>query len=457
MLTVKGNNRRGSALLIVGLSMIVIVPAVGLAIDGADVYLVRVRLSQAVDAAALAGGRALVIGANDSAQTANAKTTATEYFNANFPAGFLGTTNVTVSPSVIENNTSHYRSVVVTGSATAPVYFMGILKVTAPVIQISATATRRDVNCMLVLDRSYSMVMANAIPDLQNAAALFVNNYFAPGRDNVGLLTFGGATYLAYPMSTNFLTGSPNVPGLIGQLVGGGGTNTSQALSIAYQQLQALNKPGALNVIVLFTDGRPTAFTADFQSLLTKNTGCDKTTSKLGFLTVYFNTVTWVPVSSNGIFQAYDSSITDASDTTIAPHSTGCAYYNNSADVSQDVSAMPTQDYYGNSTNDGYESVDLTQIGTPTQVQAASVNAADSAGNRIRSDTTLYPVIMAIGLGGTDVYPPDPAFMQRLANTPTSTSFNSTQPAGYYVWAADKSQLVQAFQQVGAQILRLSR
>jgi hypothetical protein len=43
-----------------------------------------------------------------------------------------------------------------------------------------------------------------------------------------------------------------------------GNTGTAQALWQGYQQIVTINEVGALNVIVFFTDGRPTAITADF-------------------------------------------------------------------------------------------------------------------------------------------------------------------------------------------------
>jgi len=58
----------------------------------------------------------------------------------------------------------------------------------------------------------------------------------------------------------------PGLVNAINQTTSSGNTNTATALWAAYQQLVNLNQPGALNVIVFFTDGLPNGITADMQS-----------------------------------------------------------------------------------------------------------------------------------------------------------------------------------------------
>jgi Flp pilus assembly protein TadG len=80
--------QRGAAIVIFSLlAVTVILPMVGLAIDGGILYILQAKLSQACDAAALAGGRNLNNGNNTAAQTANAEATMAAFFNANFPSG----------------------------------------------------------------------------------------------------------------------------------------------------------------------------------------------------------------------------------------------------------------------------------------------------------------------------------------------------------------------------------
>jgi len=67
---------------------VVMLPLVGLAIDGSILYLVQAKLSAAVDAASLASARSLSVGLTLASQTTSATATAQSFFNANFPSGY---------------------------------------------------------------------------------------------------------------------------------------------------------------------------------------------------------------------------------------------------------------------------------------------------------------------------------------------------------------------------------
>ncbi|MFN7992038.1 MAG: hypothetical protein U0Q18_00460, partial [Bryobacteraceae bacterium] len=84
-------------------------------------------------------------------------------------------------------------------------------------------------------------------------------------------------------------------------------------------------------------------------------------------------------------------------------------------------------------------------------------NAADNQAAAIRADTNLSPVIYAIGLGGTSSEPIDTTFMERISNDPRSPIYNSSIPAGQYIYAPNATELNQAFLQVASQILRISQ
>ena len=95
--------RKGIAVILTTLSMFVIVPMVGLGIDVSTLYIVRAKLFEAADAAALAGARALSQGPDSNTQKSNAQTVATRYFNANFPSGFWGATNITLATPTVDS------------------------------------------------------------------------------------------------------------------------------------------------------------------------------------------------------------------------------------------------------------------------------------------------------------------------------------------------------------------
>ena len=134
----------------------------------------------------------------------------------------------------------------------------------------------------------------------------------------------------------------------------------------------------------------------------------------------------------------------------------------------QDIAYIPTTDLYGNQTvgyttipSDYYTSgpyINKLRVDTPAAIQHSSANAADDAAARIRADTTYTPVIYCIGLGGTvTTGQVDPVFLNRVANTLQSTSYNASEPIGYYVYAPTAAQLSSAFETVVSQILRLSQ
>src|ERR1035437_1454553 len=81
----RGGRRRGSAMVLFTIMLpTLLLPLVGLAIDGSRLYIVQAKLAGAVDGAALGAGRLLGTSA-DTVEIAG------EFLNANFPAGFWGT------------------------------------------------------------------------------------------------------------------------------------------------------------------------------------------------------------------------------------------------------------------------------------------------------------------------------------------------------------------------------
>src|SRR5215467_2387776 len=100
----RNRKQKGVALVLCALMLLVLVPMVGLAIDGGVAYLLRTKLSAAVDAAVLAGARSLSSGADLQSQTANATAVAQRYFDANFPASTWNSRNVSRLVAVNEDD-----------------------------------------------------------------------------------------------------------------------------------------------------------------------------------------------------------------------------------------------------------------------------------------------------------------------------------------------------------------
>ena len=133
---------------------IALIPMIGLAIDGTNVYMMRNQIATALNAAVLAGNPSLNLGADIMTQENNAQNVAMNTFNAN-TANMYSNVKMNVNASnftVIQNPQTMTITVSGTVTATLPLMLMGMMVPTGPSFTVSATSTRRPVNIMLVLD-----------------------------------------------------------------------------------------------------------------------------------------------------------------------------------------------------------------------------------------------------------------------------------------------------------------
>jgi len=269
----KGQTRRGSVLLIQTVMLMGTIATVGLAVDVGTIYLIKARLSAAVDAAALAAGRSVNLANTVQQAQTQAVAAAQQFFNANFPPGYLNSIGTpTVTPTFTQltdgnGNPTGVLNISVTASAQAPTYFMNILGISSITVSDKGTASRRGLVMVLVLDQSSSMNTAadpitglTACQAMVQAAQNFIT-LFSP-YDYIGLVKFDLTAHLVYAPSTSYGNGTLNAD--IGAITCGSNTNTISALELAYQQIKAVNLPLAKNTIMLFTDGSPNGISADF-------------------------------------------------------------------------------------------------------------------------------------------------------------------------------------------------
>lgn len=152
--------RRGSLLTWAAFLMVPLIGFVGLGIDTSRAYLMRARLSQALDAAALTAGRS-------TADQTGAEERARMIFKANLPPGYM---DATVSgPTFVFNTADH--TVTVTASAVVPTYFVYLLGFESVTVSAN-TQVKRNANSLeiaLVLDVTGSMA-GSKITDLKLAA-----------------------------------------------------------------------------------------------------------------------------------------------------------------------------------------------------------------------------------------------------------------------------------------------
>ncbi len=502
------NQRGATTVLFTFVTFLVLMPVMGLAIDGSIVMWVKSRLATAVDAAALAAGRSLSITA--STDQSPAVLIGQNYFAANFQPGHMGTTvtNPGGLPVIsLGQDSSARRTITVQANVNVPLYFLRLLSFKSASLQAVGQASRKDVNVILVLDRSGSMDRSGSCGPMVAAAQSFVN-MFVEGRDSVGLITFQLTANIDVPSSTTF---KANATASLNQLVCSGGTNSAWGLSLAYDEIKRLNLQGASNVVVFYSDGWPSALRFSAANgynaaLPTRNqTSDDNDTRYQAFPNsseAQFLHSNCVPNSISGVLEAFSQVATPTGDTLgilndtqygisssegaqydashLVPAS-GCTYnnppsaYANSPAyfMRQDVAYLPEIDYYGNPTgttlnplgpqpylntlrfpNDGvhYYPGKLRPDSPQTLTNAAFI-AADNVAYTIRQASQFHPIIYTIGLG-SDV---NDDFMERLANDPAGSSYDKSKPAGLYIKAPTSSQLQAAFQQIASQVLRISQ
>jgi hypothetical protein len=483
----------GMAVMLTAVMLLFTIPTVGLAIDAGLLYVIRGRLTAACDAASLATARNLNLGQTLSEQTAAATVRGNAFFSANFPTGYLGTTGTSQSIAVAQTNMSTL-TVTTTATTNAPLYFMRLLGGTTAVAGAIGKASRRDVNLMLVLDRSGSMA-GTPCSDMITASKTFVN-MFVNGRDTLGLVTFGSSVYLAYPPSNNFRTTGSLLTSAIDLIACSGGTNTSDSYMTAYNQLVSINEPLALNLIVFFTDGYPTAFTANFPVKTVSDTRYGASGLSCGTSQCTIPKSTCVDdlgrSSSNGswgTFAGKTGAIAAASPASNATGYTlglmtrtatssssgdimasasvlnGCAMASSWTYLRQDLAYVPDTDINGLATA-GYQSVATIpasnptysgkkRIDTPINIQNIAMNLADNAAAAARNNSTLNVVTYTIGLGSNGGV--DDVLLKRMANDPLSNIYNNAKPDGLYVYAPNSAALNSAFARIAGEILRLAQ
>jgi Flp pilus assembly protein TadG len=499
------NREKGASLFVAIAALVwVIIPMLGLFVDLGILYSAKARLQAGVDGAALAAARALNLGQTTAAQAVSAQQNAVNWFYANFPNGnwatshtVMTTANVTV---VNSPNNANLRQVTVTASTSVPTWFMKYLGFSATTLTGSGQASRKDIVAMLVLDRSGSMCSVNgatANPPCNKGSTTtpcsaminYAKNFtgaFAEGRDQIGLLTFSDGYYLESKPTVDFQTvlgytnSSGSSTGTIDNIDCNGGTGTAAAVSMAYNQLYQIAEPGAMNIIMLETDGLPntliynswngtaSAIQAGKSSNCLDNNG--KSVAQGGWKTlasmkpwisgIGMNTggtgfMSNVPAGAIGAFYAADpaqvaqsgaymivlfdprQSGDSSNNNSIAiSNANGCAFNGSTTTDYSDFNWLPAKDVFGNQVapSNEYQSLALTSgynnlTGTAStdwpHAHAAALNAADNSAYNVRTNATLPAYVFTIGLGGNDGNPPDPILLQRMANDPNEDQFNN--------------------------------
>lgn len=505
--------QKGFAIIYVALiGAFVLIPMAGLAIDFGVVYNVKARLQTACDAAAIGSGY-LLHAATDLSDTTtynSVMNTAQQFFNSNFGTTYMGASIANYTATATSSTSG--KTITVNATATVPMLFMRVLGIANSTVAAEAVSNVRYISMMISVDRSGSVVREGADTTIKSALNTFVasstSSYLVNGVDTVGMVSFGGTWNLDFSPTTSFQSGGASTIGTAITNIpfdNGNSTNTAEGLYQAWYYLYKSYLPGSLNVIVLLTDGRPSAFTSNWTP---KNTHCSNTTTRGGVFETYVGSLNgstypyWPPVTtpneSTGLYATQYQGKPEAN--YLAANSTNCAYSTTNANVNQDFTggSFPTSvgsvdnvnvgSHYpagitagtGLSTQTGYYSSGVgTSMTNPKNGRYAAVNAADNVATLIRSDTTLKPIIFVIGLnyscsdtsGTSCTEPLNADWLARIANDPTyvtvagdtdagvtagSSVYQSGQTTGMYCNSTITT-LTTCFSQVTSALLRLTQ
>ena len=480
MRKIKLINRKGQVIIYVTLAVVVLILFVGLALDSGIGYIVKTKLNSAVDAAAIAAGRGLSEGSNDAERQANAEAAANKFFDANFPEGYMRA-QVTSGPTILtEKDAGGEWHITVSATVVVPTYFLKIRDMNSFTASSTSEALKRDVDMILVLDCSGSLASPPDGPSppgtftaLKDAAKNFINNFSGgPGGDRIGLVAFASGAVTSVQINTNSTRGfnkgdctqgsysytDPNtICGAINALTVGGATAGEEAMRRALAELNEVEAGvrSSLRVIVFFSDGAPNMVSGNYN-----NGG----TIVLGDL--YSETENCYPTGD--------------------PCGCGnppCRLYrhdrrNTSLGSYGNITVLPIADYTGTVPLASYNnrrtlSPPPGSAGSNTRcnLNKAARNMVENVANLARSDSDPIHVY-TLGLGerlnsleitfcsyGSEEYGAN--ILRRLANTPDSDTFhdlgNESKPSGLYVYAANASELDDAFQKIAAHIFRLTR
>ncbi|MCB1021928.1 MAG: VWA domain-containing protein [Acidobacteria bacterium] len=519
----RGGKQKGQVIVMIALLSTVFIGMAGLAVDLVLAYAVKTFLATATDAAAMGGVRALERGVTYADQESEIQRLTTMLFEANFPDGILLTGNTgrfeqsvhvaaknndpgATSMFTTDNDLSAgMREVRVETIAEAPTFFMRFFGMNTVTVRASAYAARRDVNVMIVLDRSASLKSVGAWDDVQASAIQFLNK-FDNNRDRVGLVTFGTGANVDYPLSSGFKTANVMQNLITAQTVPSSAyTNSSTGLWLAYSELLRVNDSNALNAIVFFTDGQPSAFSAKFK-VKTGGSGpkCPGSggnregTLGSGQDTSIWNSPQFYDIRGFWKREAGGVPVNGGSTVLDHPQHPLCSGmtndYGGNAEYVLDSSKDWPRDWVANEPgvsakkfciddnqpggclgdagdfaysdddsrlfNDSSNSSNSDFRGT--NVHNAAKNLLLNIAQTARQDSSLGGVhIHTIGLGGYG-YDADAGLMKRVSNDPTNSygvqiTAAADEPIGSYTYAPSIGEIQKAFEKVRSEVMRLTR
>ena len=457
----KLKKQKGQVFIMAALSLVVLIGSVGLAINSGLGYMIKAKLNAAIDSAGIAAARAVTQGADQAAQTANAQQAAREFFAANYPAGYLGSTPTFNDPAIVFDQGK--VTVDVAATAVVPVSFMRVLNFNLLNVSASGQTIRRDLDMAFVVDTSGSMNPSQV--QVRDNSKLFLTK-FNQTQDRMALIHFSYGAVVddaIRPVLRGFDRTSMDTH--IDNFNFAGLPNSAEGFWNARDQLNriALASRSSLRVIVFFSDGAPNIFASQFK--FNPDTSCRNavTTFRLPGSLILGDGASG---SVDGLWQINQQD-TRFSDST-------CRI---SSDGGSSVLASDALPQYYNAHADPVTNVNLDEFhvadGGPrpatsapsyANVNRVSRNLVEAMAAKARSEG-IY--VFTLGLGGqlTTGTGPDgergDVVLKCMANTadalPSCVAAGAGQPVGIYCHAVDENGLKPCFEKLASAILRITK
>lgn len=477
MKLINSSHAKGHVLVMFAITLVVLIGMVGLAIDSGLAYGVKAKLSSAVDAAAIAAGRALGTGASDGERIANAQAAAQKYFDGNFPDKYLRATPSLKSVDAVHNSDGYWE-ITATASAVMPTNFIRVLSLNEVNVAAVAETIRRDIDLVLVLDTTGSLgppwSPSGTFDQVKSAAVNFINKFSeGTGGDRVGLVTFAMGGVVSVPINKTAARGfnKAQLTNAINALSNSGGTASAEGMRRGFNELNAVPATirSSLRIIVFFSDGAPNGLPATFT-----RAGGPPITGDLyaGPMGIDNGSQSYWTARADSLYRSDQRNSLQGtySDINVLPLNSGASL------GLTGVGSIPL------ASNRNVRSL----IGTPPTNNRCNANKAarnmlENIANVARAQNV---VVYSIGLGnllnqleviGCSYDPPNrpyapglcPGFpdcpecgcniMKRVANTSDSFNYDRDQPVGKFIYAASASELDEAFSDIAGEILRLTK
>jgi Flp pilus assembly protein TadG len=455
--------QRGQVLIVVALVLVALIGSIGLAVDAGLGYLVKARLNAAVDSAGIAAARAVSQGNDRASQETYAKAAARNFFAANYPAGYLGSTAQLQEPSVQFDRGK--VTIDIAANASLPVRLMGMLGADYLSVQAASQTIRKDLDMAFVMDTSGSM---SGVGSRVKSSAITFLNRFGTTTDRVGLVRFAYGAEVPDPIRTTSRGfDRTTMAAHINGFNFAGSTNSSEGLWHGRDQLNSiapLNR-SSLRVIVFFSDGSPNSFSSYFPfdashpcaTPGTISTG-DETSAawptglrRQDRISTNLAGNCWG--NTNIATPAYIKKLPD--------------WYNaHNPTAAEDPSRQEFRIVTGAGNPDGMARIVTSDLSTREaawrNVNRASRNLLEAVGAKAREEG-IY--IFSLGLGSMLLEKTGPDkekgedLLKCIANTTDAPArcFNPNQPVGLYCYAATENDLGPCFARLASEILRIAR